>query len=263
MTVFVALLPPALLLVGLRRRFCLGPWAFPSPLCVCSWALRGLPLCRSRWLPCSERCPSWLSWCLLLRRPWGPSIAYTLARGCSSAPCATAGGRFLACCFAAPSRSLLRALSVLIVVPPFALLCSSRCCTVADAWARERSFSLGVAARWRFAAYHVAALDGSSSPCDVFLGLFWLMCGLWRCCSWGSAVGGAWAQGRSSAPCATARARFAAYRSIALGRSIVSYAWAPGRSPARCAAAHGRIGASAIFPDGRVASCLLPIVGLR
>ena len=103
---------------------------------------------------------------------------------------------------------------------------------VAYIWARERSSSLGVTARGCFAACRVAALDGSSSPCNVFLGLSWPLCCLLLCCSWGSAIAGAWAPGRSSAPCATARGRFAAYRSAALGCSVVSYAWARGRSSA-------------------------------
>ena len=65
-----------------------------------------------------------------------------------------------------------------------------------------------------------------------------------------SAVACASAPGRSSAPCTTARGRFVAYRSAALGRSVVSYAWACGRSSALCATARGRFVASAIFPGG-------------
>ena len=114
---------------------------------------------------------------------------------------------------------MLRALSFLVVVLPLALppvgpLYRLRL----DSWVLFRpllilglvSAPLPLAtARGRFAAYRVVALDGSSSPCDVFLGLSWPLCGLLLCCSWGSAVAGAWAPRRSTAPCATARGRFA------------------------------------------------------
>ena len=62
---------------------------------------------------------------------------------------------------------------------------------VSYAWARERSSFLGATARRRFGSYRFAALDGSSSPCNVYLRLSWLLCGLPLCCSWNSAVVGA------------------------------------------------------------------------
>ena len=193
MIVFVAVLLLALLLVGLRRRLCQGSWAFPPPLCDCSWALRCLSVCRSRWRPCSVRCHSWLLCCLLLCCPRGPAIAYALTRGCSSAPCVKARGRFIAYRSAAPGRPLLHALYVLVVVLPCALLCCSRWSDVADAWVRANSSSLGATARGRFAACDSAAFGRSSAPCvnvavwppallrlrlryRIYMGLWLLLC---------------------------------------------------------------------------------------
>ena len=90
----VALLPPALLFVGLPFCLCLSSWVLRCP-----WALRRLLSRRSCSLRCPVCCLSWWPCCLLLRRLWGSVVAFAWAHGRLSAHRATA--RATACRYAA------------------------------------------------------------------------------------------------------------------------------------------------------------------
>ena len=92
----VAVLPPAVFVLGLPYCLLLGLRALLFPLCHVPRVFRCLSLHRSSSLTYCARCLSRLLCCLLLCCSLGSTLAHAWARGRSSAPCVTARGRFAA-----------------------------------------------------------------------------------------------------------------------------------------------------------------------
>ena len=122
----------------------------PPPLCNSSWALCCLLLHRSGSLPRSGRRLLSFLYCLLLRCPWGSDVAYALARGRPSVPCATALGRFAAYLSAVPGRSPAPCV-LFLGCRATSCSCGSWGSVVAYDWARGRSSALCATARGHFA----------------------------------------------------------------------------------------------------------------
>ena len=227
---------PALLLSRLRCRLCPDSWALLCLLCDCLWALRCLLLCRYRSLPSSVLRLAWLLCCLLPCCSWGSDVACAWTRRRSSAPCVTASGRVAAY----GSASLGRSSASCDV-----LLCCCAACYFAargapwsltpgfvgifrplcdNSWVLRR---LPLCRSWSL-TYSVCCL--SRLPCCLLL-----------CRSWGSAAALAWIRRCSSALCAIARERYAAYQVAYLGRAPTPCAVSLGYCAALCSAACGAL----------------------
>ena len=177
----------------------------------------------------------WLLCCLLPCCSWGSAVAYAWTRGRSSAPCVTARGRFVVCGSASLGRSpLLRAMFFFVAALPATLLLVGLLGHLRlGSWVLRRSLC---DSSW--VLRRLPLCRSWSLPHSVCC-LSRLLCGPQLRRSWDSAAALAWVCGRSSALCATARERYAAYRVAYLGRAPTPCAISLGAAP--CSAACGAL----------------------